>query len=57
MEIVHGRIIDKVYQFEEIVSGTVSEKEVEHVARRQVLQRFLARKLQVKKIVIEHAGT
>jgi hypothetical protein len=55
--IVHGRIKDQEYRFEETVAGNINENEVEHIARRQVLVRFLARRLRVKKIVIEHAGT
>jgi hypothetical protein len=54
--IIQKGIKEIEYRFEENVPASVNEKEVEHVARRQVLQQFLARKLQVKKIIIEHAG-
>lgn len=48
--------IEKDHRFEEDIPHTISEKKEEHYARRQVLQRYLARGLQVKKIVIDHAG-
>lgn len=48
--------LENQHRYEEEVDSKTPENEMEHVARRQALQRYLDRGFQVKKIVIEHAG-